>query len=205
MILFDGNKILARGASLELSFRLTKAESLQLWLVQLPGESSSAVLQFDLDAEGASVQLKGLYVCDGDDRMKVVVNMNHNVPACTSDQLFKGIAAGNSRASFEGLIKVAPDAQKTEAFQTNNNLQLSDKAIVTTSPQLEIYADDVKCSHGASVGFPNEDELFYMCSRGISRPQARKLQMVSFLAPVAAGLSDELAAEVNTALEKLED
>ena len=85
---------------------------------------------------------------------------------------------------FDGIIVVAPDAQQTEAFQENHNIVLTDEAAVQTKPQLEIYADDVKCSHGATVGRLNEDELFYMRSRGVPEAEARALQMLSFLSPV---------------------
>ena len=92
---------------------------------------------------------------------------------------------------FYGKIVVAPDAQKTEAYQTNHNLVISEGAKAESKPQLEIYADDVKCSHGATVGQLNEDEQFYMRSRGIPEEEARVLQMISFIAPVLANISDE--------------
>ena len=86
--------------------------------------------------------------------------------------------------TFEGRIVVAPDAQKTEAYQENHNIVLTDSAHVETTPQLEIYADDVKCSHGATVGRLDEDALFYMRTRGVPERDARVLQMLSFLSPV---------------------
>jgi Fe-S cluster assembly protein SufD len=110
--------------------------------------------------------------------------MHHRSPGCKSTQLFKGIAGGRAQVGFDGIIVVAPDAQQTEAFQENHNIVLTDEAAVQTKPQLEIYADDVKCSHGATVGRLNEDELFYMRSRGVPEAEARALQMLSFLSPV---------------------
>jgi Fe-S cluster assembly protein SufD len=109
--------------------------------------------------------------------------------------LFKGIAGGASRVDFYGKIIVAQDAQKTEAYQENHNILLSDEAKVDTKPQLEIYADDVKCSHGATIGRLNEEEQFYMRSRGISLEDAKVLQMISFIAPVLENIPDEAQRE----------
>lgn len=104
---------------------------------------------------------------------------------------------------FDGRIVVAPDAQKTEAYQTNQNLLLSDDAVVESRPQLEIYADDVKCSHGATVGSLNTDEQFYMRSRGISESEARRLQMISFLAPALEGVGEDVRETVINCLTEL--
>ena len=123
--------------------------------------------------------------------MKIAVDMHHKVPHCNSRQLFKGIAGGKSKVDFYGKIIVAQDAQKTEAYQENHNLLLSDDAKVDTKPQLEIYADDVKCSHGATIGRLNEEEQFYMRSRGISLEDATVLQMISFIAPVLENIQSE--------------
>ena len=110
--------------------------------------------------------------------------MHHRAPGCVSRQLFNGIAGGSSHVTFEGRIIVAPDAQKTEAYQENHNIVLSDQAHAETMPQLEIYADDVKCSHGATVGRLDEEALFYMRTRGVPEKDAKVLQMLSFLSPV---------------------
>ena len=116
--------------------------------------------------------------------------MNHREGHCKSEQIFNTLAAGSSKSAFFGKIVVAPDAQKTEAYQENHNIVLSDEAYVNTKPRLEIYADDVKCSHGATVGKLNEDEQFYMRSRGIPEAEARILQMLSFLSPVIDKVAD---------------
>ena len=109
---------------------------------------------------------------------------------------------------FYGRIVVAHDAQKTEAYQADHNILLTDTAKVTTRPQLEIYADDVKCSHGATVGKLDEDAQFYMRSRGIPEAEARFLQMVSFLSPVLAMIPDEtrrseLSEQLETAVRSV--
>jgi Fe-S cluster assembly protein SufD len=159
-------------------------ERLELTFVVLPGESRDIDVAIDLVGEGAEVTLKGLYLSGGDERVNFRILMHHRAGGCVSHQLFNGIAGGSSRVTFDGRIIVAPDAQQTEAYQENHNIVLSDNAHVETTPQLEIYADDVKCSHGATVGRLDEEALFYMRTRGVPEAEARVLQMLSFLSPV---------------------
>ena len=159
-------------------------ERLELTFVVLPGESRDVDVAIDLVGEGAEVSLKGLYLCGGDERVNFRILMHHRAPGCVSHQLFNGIAGGSSHVTFEGRIIVASDAQKTEAYQENHNIVLSDQAHAETMPQLEIYADDVKCSHGATVGRLDEEALFYMRTRGVPEKDAKVLQMLSFLSPV---------------------
>lgn len=160
-------------------------------LVVCPGVSCDVKLDVALSGEGAEANVYGVYVCGGDEKVNISVDMRHNVPHCNSRQLFKGMAGGSSRVDFYGKIIVAQDAQMTEAYQENHNLLLSDTAKVDTKPQLEIYADDVKCSHGATIGRLNEDEQFYMRSRGITLEDAKVLQMISFIAPVLEKIEDQ--------------
>ena len=157
----------------------------------MAGESCDWKIDVELIGEGAEANLYGAYVCGSNEKVKMAVDMYHKVPHCNSRQLFKGIAGGESRVDFYGKIIVAQDAQRTEAYQENHNLLLSDKAKVDTKPQLEIYADDVKCSHGATIGRLNEEEQFYMRSRGITLEDAKLLQMISFIAPVLENVKDE--------------
>ena len=156
----------------------------------MPGVSEDLRLNVELVGEGAEANVYGAYVCGADERVRIAVDMYHRVPHCNSRQLFKGIAGGTSRVDFYGKIIVAQDAQRTEAYQENHNVLLSDNAKVDTKPQLEIYADDVKCSHGATIGRLNEEEQFYMRSRGITLEDAKVLQMVSFIAPVLENLPE---------------
>jgi Fe-S cluster assembly protein SufD len=171
-------------SGVEKSYTVGAGEKLELTFVVLPGESRDIDVTIDLVGEGAEVHLKGLYLCGGDERVNFRILMHHRVPGCVSRQLFNGIAGGSSRVTFDGRIIVAPDAQQTEAYQENHNILLSDRAHVETTPQLEIYADDVKCSHGATIGRLDEEALFYMRTRGVPEREARVLQMLSFLAPV---------------------
>lgn len=174
-------------------------------IVVLPGASCNFPLRVRLAGEGAEADVSGIYVCTDEERVRIGIDMAHEVPHCQSRQLFKGLVAGKSKVDFYGKIVVAQDAQKTEAYQENHNILLSDDAKVYTKPQLEIYADDVKCSHGATVGRLNEEEQFYMRSRGISLEDARILQMISFVSPVLERISDTplregIADEVESSL-----
>ena len=165
-------------------YQVQAGKVLDLQFVVLPGESKDIDVSIDLIGPGAEAHIKALYLCRGDERVNFRILMHHRAPGCKSTQLINGIAGGQAQVHFDGTIVVAPDAQQTEAYQENHNIVLTPDAQVETRPQLEIYADDVKCSHGATVGQLNADELFYMRSRGIPEAEARTLQMLSFLSPV---------------------
>ncbi len=128
--------------------------------------------------------LSGLYIADGEQHTDNHVEMLHLAPHCTSHQLFKGIVGGAASGAFTGHILVAPDAQKSDATLQNHNLLRGGDATVDTRPQLEIYADDVQCSHGATVGRLDEQAVYYMRQRGISLEAARRLQTEGFAAEV---------------------
>ncbi|MCR5003623.1 MAG: SufD family Fe-S cluster assembly protein [Bacteroidales bacterium] len=185
-------------------------ETLNITVIVMPGVSADIPIRVDVCGTGASVTLNGLYLTDGNDKVSIVTDIRHTVGGSTSSQLFNGVAAGESRFNFFGKILIAQDAQKIEAYQTNRNILLSEKALIDTKPQLEIYADDVKCSHGATVGQLNADEQFYMRSRGIPEVEAKVLQIISFLSPVLAGIEDEklrasLSEEVEQAVRKMSE
>ena len=166
-----------------------------------PGISADLKLDITLAGEGAEANIYGAYVCGDKEKVKIAVDMHHDFPHCNSRQLFKGIAGGSSRVDFYGKIIVAKDAQRTEAYQENHNILLSDNAKVDTKPQLEIYADDVKCSHGATIGRLNEEEQFYMRSRGISLEDAKVLQMISFIAPVLENIPEADRESISMQIE----
>ena len=133
-----------------------------------------------LDAEGVDCTLNGLFMTGGRQHVDYHTLIDHAKPQGSSDENYKGMLSGRSRGVFNGRIKVHPDAQKTDAHQSNNNLLLSRDAEIDTKPQLEIYADDVKCSHGATVGQLDEHALFYLRSRGIGEAEARGLLTYGF-------------------------
>jgi len=124
--------------------------------------------------------LSGLYLCDKNQHVDNFTFIDHTVPDCYSNELFKGVLDDSATAAFTGKIMVRPDAQHSNAYQTNNNLLLTNNARINTKPQLEIYADDVKCSHGATIGQLDDNALFYMRSRGISREEAYILLQFAF-------------------------
>lgn len=165
--------------------------TLDLTVIVLPGVSARIPLTIDLTGAHSEVRLSGIYLCSGHDDVTFDITMHHRTGDCRSQQTFNGLATGEAKCGFFGKIVIAPDAQRTEAFQENHNILLSDTARVNTKPRLEIYADDVKCSHGATVGKLNEDEQFYMRSRGIPEDEAKVLQMISFVAPVLETIPEE--------------
>ncbi len=187
--------IIVREGQLVRTVDVKSGERVDMVLLVYPRVSCDVRLDVRLLGEGAEANIYGAYVCGGSEKVKIAVDMHHDVPYCNSRQLFKGIAGGASKVDFYGKIIVAKDAQRTEAYQENHNILLSEEARVDTKPQLEIYADDVKCSHGATIGRLNEEEQFYMRSRGISLEDAKVLQMISFIAPVLENIPDESERE----------
>lgn len=152
-----------------------------------------------LDGEGGHATLDGVYFADGGDLVDNHTSIDHAVAHCTSHELYKGILGGQARAVFNGRILVRPDAQKTDAKQTNRALLLSDDAQINSNPQLEIFADDVKCTHGAAVGQLDEEALFYLQARGLTVPQARDLLLHAFAGEVLEQIS---IPELREALEQ---
>jgi Fe-S cluster assembly protein SufD len=148
-----------------------------------------------VNGEGCETNLYGLYLVDHTQQVDNYTFIDHLLPNCTSNELFKGIIDNKAKAVFNGKIIVHKDAQKTAAFQTNRNILLTDEATINTKPNLEIYADDVKCSHGATVGQLDADALFYMRARGISEESARMLLMNAFAEEVAAKINIEALRE----------
>ena len=191
----------------DVRYVLEAGSSLDLCLLVFPGAAGDVNVDIDFVGEGASASLVGVYVCSGSDRLSLNVTVRHRVGNCESRQLFNGIVASDAKAAFGGRIVVAPDAQKIKALQENHNLLLGAESRAESRPQLEIYADDVECSHGATVGYLNEDESFYMRSRGIPEGEARALQMISFLSPVLEhvpeGSREEVAARIEQTVRAL--
>ena len=152
--------------------------------------------EIDFDAPHSEAHLGGVYITSGTERFSTNVNVNHNHGDTLSNQLFKGILSGSSVARFQGRITVLKDAQKTKAYQANNNLLISPDARAYTRPHLVINADDVQCSHGATVGSLSQDELFYMRSRGISLQEAQLLQQQAFVHEVTDRLLTAKSQEI---------
>lgn len=151
------------------------------WNVAVLGaKSSKNFVKVDLFGKGASAEIRGLMFPDRDEVVNLDTRQNHWDESTTSDLLFKAVAANEGRSIWHGMIYVDPKAQKTDAYQTNRNLILDDSADVKSIPGLEIHADDVKCSHGATVGKIDAAELFYLEARGIPEREAQKLIVEGF-------------------------
>ena len=160
--------------------RLARAANFSSHAVTLGGAIVRNDAQATLDGEGADCTLNGLYLASGRRLVDNHTTIRHASPHCCSHELYKGILAGQARAVFNGKIVVAIDAQKTDARQTNKALLLSEDARINTKPELEIFADDVKCTHGATVGQLDEDALFYLRARGLAEDQARSVLIHAF-------------------------
>jgi Fe-S cluster assembly protein SufD len=148
--------------------------------IALGGALARVGIDVSLKAAGASCELVGLYVADGRQHTDHHTRVDHLKPSGTSREYYRGVLAGDARAVFNGKVVVHPDAQHSDAFQSNHNLLLSDSAEVDTKPELEIYADDVKCGHGATVGQIDADQVFYLRSRGVGEDAARALLTMAF-------------------------
>lgn len=153
--------------------------------------------------EGCHTELNGLFMPSEGQHIDNRTFVGHMFPNCTSDEMYKGIAAADGKGIFNGKVYVARDAQKTNAYQSNKNVLLSREATINSKPELEIYADDVKCSHGSTTGQLDEQSIFYMQARGIRQAEARKLLLLAFANDVFERIPDrELRAFFETEAEQ---
>ena len=184
-----------------LEAQLSRQCNLSTYCITLAGSLVRNDVHVVLNGEGSECSLSGLYLVDGKQHVDNHTEIEHCSPRARSEELYKGILNGNARGVFNGKILVHKDAQKSDARQTNKNLVLSENAVIHTKPQLEIRADDVKCSHGSTVGQLDRDALFYLRSRGIDPIEAQSLLCYAFasevvgrvkIAPLRSGLDDYL-------------
>jgi Fe-S cluster assembly protein SufD len=164
-------------------------------VITLGGEVSRDDLVVVLDGPGADCVLRGLYVANGHQLVDTHMLVEHRQPQCSSHELYKGIVDQEARAVFDGRILVHRQAQKTDAKQTNRNLLLSRQALVNSNPQLEILADDVRCTHASTVGQLDEDAIFYLRSRGLGWQAARDLLVYAFAGEIVTGIRLEPVRE----------
>ena len=153
--------------------------------------SAKNTVTVEQTGEGCTTEIYALAYLHGEDSATTETHVRHAVGGGTSNQLIKFVLDDNARGRFIGDLKIAPDAQQTEAHQTNRNLLLSETAEMRTQPQLEIYADDVQATHGASTGQLDESALFYMQQRGIDKQKARQLLVNAFMKEVIETISDK--------------
>jgi Fe-S cluster assembly protein SufD len=159
--------------------------------ISLDGGTVRNNLNMVMEAPNSEAHLYGLYFGNGDTHIDNHTVVDNVAPNCYSNELYKGILDGESTGVFNGKIFVRQPAQKTNAYQSNKNILLSDSASVNTKPQLEIFADDVKCSHGCTIGRLDEEALFYLRSRGISQQAAKSLLLHAFAIDVLEHIKPE--------------
>lgn len=169
----------------------------------LGGKLTKLDLEMHLDGEGTEARFSGCYFGNGTQHFDFHTFQNHNVGHSVSDLLFKGALRDRARMVYQGLIKVHKDAQRSDAYQANRNLLLSEKARADSIPSLEIEANDVRCTHGATVGQVDEDQLFYLRSRGLPRPEAERMIIQGFFEPVLERIpAESLRTTVTAAVER---
>jgi Fe-S cluster assembly protein SufD len=178
----------------------SKSSRVNTFTFTLSGKLIRNNLQFVLDGEGIESHMFGLYLTTGDTIVDNHTVVDHRKPNSFSNEIYKGVMDGNSKGVFNGKIYVRPQAQKTNAFQANRNILMSDGATVNTKPQLEIWADDVKCSHGCTTGQLDEEAMFYLQTRGIHKETARAMMLTAFASEI---LNNVLNPELKTYFERL--
>lgn len=160
--------------------RVERDSVLRSFLISAGGGRVRNEIAVTLDGEGADVSLDGLWMLNGEQRADQHTTLDHARPHTSSRELYKGIVGDRSNGIFEGMVVVRRDAQKISSQQTNNNLLLSSTAVADSKPQLEIYADDVRCTHGSTIGQLDEDAVFYLQSRGVGLDDARRILTLAF-------------------------
>jgi Fe-S cluster assembly protein SufD len=168
--------------------------------ISLGGALARTDIGVVLDGENSEASLDGLYLGDGTQQADTHLTVRHASPNCSSHQLYKGILGGRAKSVFNGRIIVDQDAQKTDATQSNRNLLLTEDAVVNSNPQLEIFADDVRCTHGSTVGQLDEEAVFYLRSRGIGHDEAIQLLTLAFAGEVLGRVP---VVELRERLEKV--
>ena len=180
-----------------------KDSKLSIHTISTEGNLIRNNINVSLAGEGSECYLNGLFLGSGNQHIDNHTLVNHDVPNCYSNELYKGILTDKAKGVFNGKVIVKQDAQKTNAFQYNGNLLLSDEAQIYSKPELEIYADDVKCSHGSTTGQLNKEALFYLESRGISKEGAKHLLVYAFAQDVLEKISlPELREKIDAYLAK---
>lgn len=183
--------IIADTADTRLCFKQQAESTLRLYLFQLDDKDSLTDITIEQTGENCITEIYGLGILRQNQQTKCNTHVYHRVGKGTSRQLMKYILTGNSNASFTGHLLIAQDAQQTDAQQSNRNLLLSTGAKISTKPQLEIYADNVKASHGATTGQIDESSVFYMQQRGLSIKEAKRLLIMAFAEEVIGSMADK--------------
>ena len=195
------------GTFAELKIKQSASSECRMVVAQLG--DANVVYDIALNGAMASSTLHGVFVGTDSEHSVFDLTTRHNVSDCRSESLVKGVVSGRATGEFRGMVYVAQDAQRTDARQTSRNVEIGNAAHIITKPQLEIYADDVKCSHGATVGQIDDDAILYMRQRGLSEQTARRMLLEGFVGDVVSrceaggDLCEALAAEVESKLGRL--
>ena len=158
-------------------------------------------IHVELKGKGSHADLRGAYMLNGTAHSDTLTKVHHAVADTTSDEVYKGVLSERGRGVFQAQIRVAPDAQRIVGNQMHRALMLSDDARVDTKPELEIFADDVQCSHGSTIGELEEQHLFYLASRGVPQNEAKRLLIKAFLAEIFEDMPEAAAAEIGARQE----
>jgi Fe-S cluster assembly protein SufD len=180
---------------------------LKLFVINAGGKLVRQELHIKASGEGSELVIRGVNLLGGDTHTDVTMVLGHNVPNTTSTEIFRNVVFDRARGVFQGMIRVAPDAQKTDAKMSCNTLLMSDDADFSAKPELEIFADDVQCGHGATVADIDSNHLYYLMARGIPKNKARAMLVNAFVAEIVEELDDEalvaaLEGVISTWLEK---
>jgi Fe-S cluster assembly protein SufD len=175
----------------QMRVRVGSNAKLRLYVINAGGKLVRQELRIDVAGEGSDLQLRGVNLLGGDTHTDVTLVLGHNVPNTTSTEIFRNVVFDRARGVFQGMIKVALDAQKTDARLACNTLLMSDDAEFSSKPELEIFADDVQCGHGATVADIDANHLYYLMARGVPRNKARAMLVNAFVAEIVEELEDE--------------
>jgi len=179
----------------QINVRLGADAKLSLYVVNAGGHLVRQEIRAVVEGEGADLQLRGINLLGGDSHTDVTMVLGHNVPDTTSTEIVRNVVFDKARGVFQGQIRVAPTAQKTDARMACNTLLLSDDGDFSTKPELEIFADDVQCGHGATVADIDANHLFYLMARGVPESRARAMLVNAFVAEIVEELDDEALIE----------
>ena len=179
----------------QLRIKLGAEAKLRLFLINAGGKLVRQELRIDVEGEGTDLIVRGVNLLGGETHTDVTMVLGHNVPNTTSTEVFRNVVFDRAKGIFQGMIRVAPDAQKTDAKMACNTLLMSDDGEFSAKPELEIFADDVQCGHGATVADISDNHLYYLMARGVPRAKARAMLVNAFVAEIVEELEDEALVE----------
>ena len=179
----------------QLRIKLGAEAKLRLFLINAGGKLVRQELRIDVEGEGTDLIVRGVNLLGGETHTDVTMVLGHNVPNTTSTEVFRNVVFDRAKGIFQGMIRVAPDAQKTDAKMACNTLLMSDDGEFSAKPELEIFADDVQCGHGATVADISDNHLYYLMARGVPRAKARAMLVNAFVAEIVEDLEEENLVE----------